>query len=51
MNRLEAVIVWIGLVLSVVIMTLSVRARNAPLGSLGLLLGVLSWIALRRPSS
>lgn len=41
MRFFEAVVLWIGVALSVVLLVLSVRARNPALVGLGILLGAI----------
>jgi len=45
--RWQALVAWTGLALAVVLLALSAAARNPSIGSLGVLLGVLSVLALR----
>ena len=47
MARWHRWVAWIGLVLAVGLLSLSAAARNPSIGGLGLLLGALSWMALR----
>jgi len=43
-------IAWVGLVLAVGLLALSAAARNPAVGGLGIVLGALSWLALRSKS-
>jgi len=46
----EAVVLWIGIAFSIVLLILSVRARNPALSGVGILLGVLCYGTMRELS-
>jgi len=50
MRPVEVVVLWIGVALSVVLLILSVRARNPALSGVGILLGALSLGTMRELS-
>lgn len=47
MTRWQAFVAWTGLALAVVLLALSAAARSPSIGSLAVLLGFLSILALR----
>lgn len=47
MRIFEAIVLWIGVALAVVLLVLSVRARNPALGGVGILLGTISLGTMR----
>ena len=47
MRIFETIVLWIGIALAVVLLVLSVRARNPALGGVGILLGAISLGTMR----